>query len=118
MQSVLSETTRLTEWACLCELIRVFIIQSGNYDELLEQDGAFAEFLRNYAVTDEDAMQEGDPTGKITNLWGLWKLVIILPVSRIVTSCLWKINSQAFAKSVMITVYLLSELSTVSPHYI
>lgn len=39
-------------------------MQHGNYNELLEKDGAFAEFLRNYAQTeDDDIHEEGDPTG-------------------------------------------------------
>jgi len=37
--------------------------QEGTYHELLEKNGAFAEFLRNYAQTDEDEVVEGDPTG-------------------------------------------------------
>lgn len=45
-------------------IIYITVIQSGTYQELQEQDGAFAEFLRNYAVSDDDVQQEGDPTGK------------------------------------------------------
>nr|CAB3219626.1 multidrug resistance-associated protein 1-like [Phallusia mammillata] len=30
------------------------ITEAGNYNELLEKDGAFAEFLRNYAQTEDD----------------------------------------------------------------
>ena len=38
------------------------ITEVGSYSELVDQDGAFAEFLRNYATRDDN--EEGDP-GKI-----------------------------------------------------
>nr|XP_039268709.1 multidrug resistance-associated protein 1-like isoform X3 [Styela clava] len=38
------------------------ISEVGSYYELQERDGAFAEFLRNYANTDDEEMDEGDPT--------------------------------------------------------
>ena len=36
------------------------ITEVGSYTELVEQDGAFAEFLRNYATRDDN--EEGDPS--------------------------------------------------------
>lgn len=35
------------------------ITEVGSYSELVDQDGAFAEFLRNFAVREDN--EEGDP---------------------------------------------------------
>lgn len=43
----------------------------GSYQELLKQDGAFAEFLRTYA----NAEQSMDNNGKLTNKFFWDKLV-------------------------------------------
>uniref|UniRef100_H2Z8G3 Uncharacterized protein n=1 Tax=Ciona savignyi TaxID=51511 RepID=H2Z8G3_CIOSA len=46
---------------CLKKKVRLV----GDYYELIEKNGAFAEFLRNYAVSEEDdQFKEGDPTGE------------------------------------------------------
>jgi len=41
----------------------IIFIQVGSHQELLANEGAFAEFLRNYSLT-EETEKEGDPTGK------------------------------------------------------
>uniref|UniRef100_F6PGX9 Uncharacterized protein n=1 Tax=Ciona intestinalis TaxID=7719 RepID=F6PGX9_CIOIN len=44
-------------------LVNGRISEVGDYYELIEKDGAFAEFLRNYAINeDDDEYKEGDPT--------------------------------------------------------
>uniref|UniRef100_H2Z8G2 Multidrug resistance-associated protein 1 n=1 Tax=Ciona savignyi TaxID=51511 RepID=H2Z8G2_CIOSA len=44
-------------------LVNGRITEVGDYYELIEKNGAFAEFLRNYAVSEEDdQFKEGDPT--------------------------------------------------------
>ncbi|XP_076820993.1 multidrug resistance-associated protein 1-like isoform X2 [Clavelina lepadiformis] len=54
--------------AFLPQVDRIFVLvngeisEVGNYNELLNKNGAFAEFLRNYAVTEDDEKVEGDPT--------------------------------------------------------
>uniref|UniRef100_H2Z8F9 Uncharacterized protein n=1 Tax=Ciona savignyi TaxID=51511 RepID=H2Z8F9_CIOSA len=46
-------------------LVNGRITEVGDYYELIEKNGAFAEFLRNYAVSEEDdQFKEGDPTGE------------------------------------------------------
>ena len=35
------------------------ITEVGSYTELVEQDGAFAEFLRNYATRDDEEVKIG-----------------------------------------------------------
>lgn len=47
------------------------ISEMGSYQELLKQDGAFAEFLRTYA----NAEQSMDNNGKLTNKFFWDKLV-------------------------------------------
>ena len=38
------------------------VSEMGSYQELLKQNGAFAEFLRNYAL--EDIIEEDEATGR------------------------------------------------------
>ena len=40
-------------------------LKVGNYYELQEKNGDFAEFLRNYANTEEDEIFEDDVDGKL-----------------------------------------------------
>lgn len=45
------------------------VSEMGSYQELLKQNGAFAEFLRNYAL--EDIIEEDEATGKMMLLYSL-----------------------------------------------
>ena len=47
------------------------ISEMGSYQELLKQDGAFAEFLRTYA----NAEQSVESSGKLTNKFSCYKLM-------------------------------------------
>lgn len=42
------------------------VSEMGSYQELLKQNGAFAEFLRNYSL--EDIIEEDEATGRKTPL--------------------------------------------------
>lgn len=42
------------------------ISEMGSYQELLEQDGAFAEFLRTYANTEQTMENSGKSTNKLS----------------------------------------------------
>lgn len=41
------------------------VSEMGSYQELLKQNGAFAEFLRNYAL--EDIVEEEEATGRASH---------------------------------------------------
>lgn len=45
------------------------VSEMGSYQELLQQNGAFAEFLRNYAL--EDIVEEEEATGRVMRLRSL-----------------------------------------------
>lgn len=51
------------------------VSEMGSYQELLKQNGAFAEFLRNYAL--EDIVEEEEATGRASLPLLLYYLVLI-----------------------------------------
>uniref|UniRef100_H2Z8F8 Multidrug resistance-associated protein 1 n=1 Tax=Ciona savignyi TaxID=51511 RepID=H2Z8F8_CIOSA len=71
-QTEIGERTRILVThglAFLPQVDKIFVLvngritEVGDYYELIEKNGAFAEFLRNYAVSEEDdQFKEGDPT--------------------------------------------------------
>ena len=65
------------------------ITEVGNYSQLVESNGAFAEFLRNYANTESD--EEGDPSeynSKTSKVVDGWMGCATLTLRWSLTSCL------------------------------
>lgn len=51
------------------------VSETGSYQELMKQNGAFAEFLRNYAFDDD--VEEEEPTSKCHIILTLFSFIII-----------------------------------------